>query len=272
MSRAALTVIVPAGNRVDVIEDCLASVRWADELLVVDSYSQDGTHEIAQRYADRILQHPYENSARQKNWAIPQAAHEWVLIVDTDERVSPALRQEIEATLADPQAAGYWLPRRNLFLGRWLAHTGYSPDHQLRLFRRDLGRYADRQVHAHLELAGPAATLTQPLLHYAHRTLDQTLANLLLQMTTWEARQRAPQPGRGRLWLLGNLLLRPPAAFILRFIIQGGWRDGLHGLAASLLWAMYVCITYLKIWESGLELPPAWWQADWESLSGAGDD
>ncbi len=99
LKRAALTVLVPAGDRADVIEGCLKSVRWADEVLVVDSYSTDGTLEIVRRYADRVIQHEYINSALQKNWAIPQAAHEWVLIVDTDERVTPALRAEIEAAL-----------------------------------------------------------------------------------------------------------------------------------------------------------------------------
>src|SRR5215210_2149015 len=94
-----LSIIVPTNNRIDVVEDCLKSVRWADEVIVVDSYSTDGTLDIARKYADRVLQHEYGFSALQKNWAIPQATHEWVLIVDTDERVTPELRDEIEAVL-----------------------------------------------------------------------------------------------------------------------------------------------------------------------------
>src|SRR5262245_14489369 len=126
--RFPLSVIVPTGSRDDVIEDCLKSVRWADEVIVVDSYSTDNTLEIARQYADRVLQHEYGFSALQKNWAIPQASHEWVLIVDTDERVPAELRDEIEATLhGQPPHAGYRIPRANIVLGRELRGAGYAP-------------------------------------------------------------------------------------------------------------------------------------------------
>lgn len=262
--RQPLTIIVPTGNRRDVVEDCLRSARWADELLVVDSFSDDGTYEIAQRYADRVLRHEYVNSALQKNWAIPQAAHEWVMIVDSDERVPAALRGEVERVLAaDLPYAGYRIPRVNYMLGRELGHGGYTPDYQVRLFGRDRGRYELRQVHAHVILDGPCGTLQSPLVHYAHRSLDQTLRNLLLLMTTWEAQQRAPHTGQRGLWL--NLLLRPAAAFCLRYFRQGAWRDGGHGLVVSLIWSMYVAITYMKIWEDRLQLPDCWWHDGWEN-------
>ena len=144
-----ISVIVPTGNRIDVIEDCLQSVRWADEVIVVDSFSTDGTLDVARQYADRVLQHEYGFSARQKNWAIPQASHEWVLIVDTDERVTAQLRDEIKETLRLPSPyVGYRIPRLNFLLGEPLHHTGYYPDYQVRLFRRDRGRYELRRVHA----------------------------------------------------------------------------------------------------------------------------
>lgn len=267
--RAALSVIVPSGSRADVIEDCLKSVRWADELLVVDSYSADETRAIAQRYADRVLQHEYGFSALQKNWAIPQASHEWVLIVDTDERVPDQLREEIESVLRCPQEnVGYRIPRVNILFGAPVYHAGYYPDYQVRLFRRDSGRYDLRRVHAHLQLDGPCGTLRSPLVHYAHRSLDQTLRNLLVLMTGWEAEQReqqAQQRGRRPTAALPiNLLARPVAAFLLRYIRQGGWRDGYRGLIVSLTWAMYVAITYMKIWERSLQLPENWWADDWQ--------
>lgn len=269
-TRPPLSVIVPTGSRDDVIEDCLKSVRWADEVIVVDSYSADRTLEIARRYADRVLQHEYGFSALQKNWAIPQASHAWVLIVDTDERVTPELRAEIERILAsDPAHAGYRVPRANVVLGRELRGGGYAPDYQVRLFRRDAGRYDLRRVHAHMQLDGSCGTLAAPLLHYSGRSLDQMTRNLLVQMTTWEAEQRALAERSGgrkptrRLW--ANLLLRPVAAFGLRYFRQGGWRDGYHGLAVSLIWAIYVALTYMKIWEQGLELPEQWWREDWET-------
>ena len=267
--RAPLSVIVPTGSRDDVIEDCLRSVRWADEVIVVDSFSTDRTLDIARRYADRVLQHEYGFSALQKNWAIPQASHEWVLIVDTDERVPAALRDEIERILRHPEPhAGYRIPHANIVLGRELRGAGYYPDYQVRLFRRDAGRYDLRRVHAHIVLDGSCGTLQSPLLHYSSRSLDQTMRNLLLQMTTWEAAQRIqnvravgkPTPR----WLWASLLLRPAAAFWLRYIRQGGWRDGYHGLVASMIWALYVAITYMKIWEHGLQLPNQWWIDDWQ--------
>jgi glycosyltransferase involved in cell wall biosynthesis len=274
--RARLSVIVPTGSRDDVIEDCLRSVRWADEVIVVDSYSADQTLEIAGKYADRVLEHEYGFSALQKNWAIPQASHEWVLIVDTDERVPAELRDEIEAILHDPGAhVGYRIPRINIVLGKELRQAGYYPDYQVRLFRRDAARYELRRVHAHVTLDGSCGTLEAPLVHYSSRSLDQTLRNLLITMTTWEAEQRAEsarQAGRRpvrRLWF--NLLFRPIAAFGLRYFRQGGWRDGYHGLVVSLIWAIYVAITYMKIWELGLRLPDQWWQEDWQqrlSMSG----
>ncbi len=268
--RAPLSVIVPAGNAVAVIEDCLRSVRWADEVIVVDSFSTDGTREISELLADRVLEHEYGFSALQKNWAIPQASHAWVLILDTDERVTAELREEILALLTRcPSAAGYRIPRLNFVLGKPLTRAAYYPDYQVRLFRRDKARYDLRRVHAHVVLDGECATLVAPLVHYAHRTLDQTLRNLLLTMTTWEADQRGQMaPARRGRWV--DLLVRPLAAFALRYFRQGGWRDGYHGLVVSLLWAMYVCITYLKLWERELALPDRWWAADWQAR-GAGD-
>ncbi len=264
-----LTVIVPTGNSADVIEDCLRSVRWADEVLVVDSFSTDGTMEIAQRYADRILRHEYGYSALQKNWAIPQASHEWILLVDTDERVSLELRQEVQQALAHLSSfVGYRIPRLNYMLGQPIRRAAYHPDYQVRLFKRDHARYQLRRVHAHVVLDGPCGTLQAPLIHYAHRSLDQTLFNLLIRMTTWEAEQRqrvearrTDVPGLG-LW--PQLLLRPLAAFGLRYVRQGGWREGYRGLVVSMIWAMYVAVTYMKIWEAELDLPERWWRLDWQ--------
>lgn len=264
-----LSVIVPTGNREDTIEDCLKSVRWAGEILVVDSISTDGTLQIAEKYADRILRHEYINSALQKNWAIPQATHEWVFIVDTDERVPAGLRNEIMALLnTHPPEAGFRIPRINYLLGREMLHMDYYPDYQIRLFRKEKGKYEPRNVHAHVLVEGLVGTLENPLVHYAHRSVEQTLENLLVLMTRWEAEQRSREsaargvsPTRG-LW--AKLIFRPIAAFGLRYFRQGGWREGTYGLVMSIIWAMYVSITYMRLWEEGLKLPDNWWQIHWE--------
>lgn len=263
MTRQKISVLVPSGNRIDTLEDCLQSLQWADEILVVDSFSTDGSFELAQKLASKVLQHEYGFSALQKNWIIPQAAHEWVLLVDTDERVSEMLKQEILSILEqNPPQAGYRIARVNYLFGQKVSHAGYFPDYQVRLFRRDLAKYELRQVHAHMLLDGECGTLQAPLVHYAHRSLDQTLQNLLIQMTSWEAEERAKKPIK---FLALQVLIRPLAAFNLRYFWQGGWRDGFYGLAVSLIWSMYVCITYLKIWESGLKLKTNWWHSHWQN-------
>ncbi len=166
MSHVPISALIPCYNSADVIGPCLESVAWADEIFICDSFSTDATLEICRRYTDRIVQHEYVNSAAQKNWAIPQARHEWVLIVDTDERVSPELRREIERALRpDTPYAGFKIPRLNHVFDRPIRHGGNYPDYQLRLFRRDRGRYQERRVHAHLALQGGCGVFSAPLLH-----------------------------------------------------------------------------------------------------------
>jgi glycosyltransferase involved in cell wall biosynthesis len=262
-TRPPITALIPTGNSADVIRDCIESVRWADEILVCDSFSTDGTLEICREYGCRIIQHPYINSATQKNWAIPQATHPWILLIDTDERVTPALRDEIERTLRDPgDRRGFRIPRFNLAWGQPLRHGGYAPDYQLRLFGRDHARYQERQVHAHMVVDGAQGTLHNPFVHYAHRSLTQTLSNLLVRMTPWEAQARIARGERFSVW---HLLLRPPAAFALRYIKQRGYRDGVRGLVMAVIWSCYVALTYLQMWEIEQQVAPRWWQEHWQA-------
>lgn len=242
-----ITVLVPCFNSADVIEDCLESVTWADEIFVVDSFSTDATLEIASRYTNRIVQHEYVDAATQKNWAIPQARHEWVLIVDTDERVTPALRQDIERALTpDCPYDGFTMPRLNHVFGRPIRHGGHYPDTQLRLFRRDHARYQDRLVHAHVELRGRCGALTAPLLHYGQRDVEQVTRTYLLRYSAWEAEQKNRDGVRFHAW---QLIVRPVGAFALRYLRQGGFRDGTAGLFMALLVSAYVFLTYARLWQ-----------------------
>jgi glycosyltransferase involved in cell wall biosynthesis len=158
--RAPLSVIVTTGNEARNIVACLASVQWAAEIIVVDSGSRDATVELARPLAHQVLEHPYESPARQKNWAIPQARHPWVLILDADERVTPELAAEIRALLAaGPGRRGYWIYRRNTFLGREIRHGGWERDRVIRLFARDHARYPDVQVHEEMQVDGEVGVL-----------------------------------------------------------------------------------------------------------------
>ncbi|MCL4489671.1 MAG: glycosyltransferase family 2 protein [Chloroflexi bacterium] len=245
--RRALSVLVPCGNSEDVITDCLKSVTWADEVVLVNSFSTDRTLAIAKGYASRILQHEYIDSATQKNWAIPQVANDWVLIVDTDERVSEELRQEIEGVLEDPgEFSGFKIPRLNYAWGRPLRHGGNYPDYQLRLFRKDRGRYQPRRVHAHVVLDGKCGILRNHFVHFGQRDVDQVVHHLLGQFTTWEAEERR---SRGVRFSVGAALTRPVAAFLYRYVVLRGFMDGIPGLILAGFWAAYVFLTFAKIWE-----------------------
>src|SRR5215813_7353760 len=154
---ARLAVLIPTLDEELNLPECLDSVSWADQVFVVDSLSRDRTVEIARARGAQVAQHAFENYSRQKNWALDTLpfAHEWVLIVDADERVTTELRAEIEALLARPVHAGYYVNRRFIFLGTWVRHAGWYPSWNLRLFRHRLGRYDNRAVHEHVVLDGP---------------------------------------------------------------------------------------------------------------------
>jgi glycosyltransferase involved in cell wall biosynthesis len=220
-----LTVIVPSFNEEKSIERCLKSVRWADELLVVDSYSTDRTLEIASNFADRIIQHEYENSARQKNRTIPQALHEWVLIVDSDERVSSALADEIQELLRrGPDREGYWIYRTNYLLGKPIKYSGWGRDKVLRLFCRDLGRYSNKRVHAEVELEN-TGILSGRIDHYSISDMPQWVSKIN-RYSSWKAEDKFQR--QTRMPVL-HLLFRPPIRFLKDFIFRLGFLDGWRG-------------------------------------------
>ena len=241
-----LTAIVPTFNEEAMIAECLDSVRWVDEVLVVDSFSDDKTQEIARRLGARVLQHEYLNSAAQKNWAIPQASHPWVLLVDADERVTPELREEIRAILeTEPGHDGYWILRSNHFLGRKMNHCGWETDKVIRLFRRDVARYEEKEVHAEIALPGPLPLLRHPLLHYSFRSFSQYWRKMQLY-SDWGASQMWKE-GKRAGWV--SIGLRPVQRFLKMYVARQGFRDGLHGLVLSMLGAFTVFLKYAKLWE-----------------------
>lgn len=248
-SRPLLSVIIPTFNEEETLPRCLASVAFADEILVVDSYSTDGTLEIARAAGVRVVQREYGYSAQQKNWAIPQARHEWVLLVDADERITAELRDEIRRTLdGGPAADGYWIRRANYFLGKRIRFCGWGSDRVIRLFRRDVSRYQDRQVHAEIDLPGPLPVLTHPLEHHTFRSFGQYWRKLDLY-SEWGARQMyldGRRPGAVQ------LLLRPVGRFIRMYILRLGFLEGAHGVVLSLLGAFTVYLKYARLWEMRL--------------------
>jgi glycosyltransferase involved in cell wall biosynthesis len=243
-----LTAIVPVFNEEQNLEDCLRGLSWAEEILVVDSFSRDGTLAIARRYTDRILQHEYINSAAQKNWTIPQARNDWVLIVDADERVTDALREEIRRVLrveGGPPCDGYRIRRQTYFWGKPIRYCGWQHDRVLRLFNRHKGRYEEKEVHADVVVQGKTGDLESPLIHYTYRDFKQYFAKFQ-RYTDWGALDLQKRGQRAR-WY--HLLLHPAFRFLRMYIFQRGFLDGLHGLVLCLLAAFSVFTKYAKLWE-----------------------
>ncbi|MBM4036367.1 MAG: glycosyltransferase family 2 protein [Planctomycetes bacterium] len=258
---ASLTVIVPTFNEEENIRECLESVRWADDIFVVDSFSTDRTLEIAREFTSHTVQHEYVNSATQKNWAIPQAKGDWVMVVDSDERVTPELRARIQGILANGTPYdGFRIRRMTVFFGKLIRHCGWHHDYLTRLWRNGKGRYEDLNVHADVMVHGQVGTLREHFLHNTYRSLDHYLGKFG-RYTTWSANDLYKR-GKRATWV--NLTLRPLWRFFRMFVLRHGFLDGKHGLILCSLAAYTVFMKYAKLWdrrrreaEAGAEAPPA---------------
>jgi glycosyltransferase involved in cell wall biosynthesis len=240
-----LSAIVTCFNEEKMIGDCLASVSFADEILVVDSFSTDGTVEKARPLASRVLEHEYVNPAAQKNWAIPQAAHPWVLILDADERVTPELAAEIKQILRNPGFAGYWIRRRNFFWGKEIRHGTWRTDRVLRLFQRDQGRYQDKQVHEEIELPSPAGVCQERLIHYSYRSLDDFLGKAT-RYSTWGANDAQRRGVSGSAW---RIFIHSFAHFFKSYFLKAGFLDGPEGLVIAFMEGYGGFFKYAKLYE-----------------------
>jgi len=244
--RRRLSVVITTFNEEINVGECIESVLWADEILLVDSFSSDRTLEIARRYPIQVLQREYFGSAAQKNWALDRVSHEWVLIIDADERVTEALAREILSVLAtEPAVNGYYIRRENVFIDKVIRHSGWSTDKVVRLFRRDKGRYPNRRVHADLEIEGVVPVLRNSFLHYTFRTFEQYFPKFL-NYAEWGAAQ-AFRDGRGAGPV--EIVLRPWWRFVRTYFLQLGILDGMHGFVLCVLQSFGVFLKYARLWE-----------------------
>ena len=245
-ARRKLTVLIPTFNEEDNIREVIACAQWADEIFVVDSFSTDATPRIAAEMGARVVQHEYVNSATQKNWAIPQASHEWVMVLDADERITPQLRDEIIEFLARPgDVAGLRIFRANHFMGKPIRFCGWQDASVLRVFPRDKGRYLDRQVHADVVVDGPVRVLRNRLLHYTFVSFDQYMR----KFDVYTTRAAGDRAARTRRVTFVHLLLRPGWRFFKQYVLRGGFLDGRAGIVICMLAAFSVFLKYAKLWE-----------------------
>jgi glycosyltransferase involved in cell wall biosynthesis len=241
-----LSVTIVARNEEVTLAMALDSVRWADEIIVVDGESTDRTAEIARRYTDRVIVRPWPGFAAQKNFAISQAHHEWVLSLDADEVVPPSLAGEIRAVVrGERPEVCFRFPRQTNFCGRFLRHGGNYPDYAVRLFRRDSGAFNDENVHDIFLCEGPTGELRNDLLHFSHPTIEVCLRKFQRNAELGAANLMQ----RGKPVQLWHLTAKPFWKFLKAYVLRGGFLDGRHGLVYAVLGAWSVFLRYARLWE-----------------------
>jgi glycosyltransferase involved in cell wall biosynthesis len=242
-----LTVTVITRNESANILAALESVSWADEVVVVDSHSTDDTVALARQRTGRVFVRDWPGFSAQKNFAAEQASHDWILSLDADERVTPALADEIRALLrAQPPLRGYRIPRVSFYLGKWIRSTDWYPDFQLRLYDRRVSAWAGA-VHEGVEVTGGVGRLRADLAHVPYRDISHHLQTID-RYTTLAAEQMRD---RGKTVGVGGVALRPVGAFLRNYVVRGGWRDGSVGFVVSVLNSYYVFVKFAKLWASG---------------------
>jgi glycosyltransferase involved in cell wall biosynthesis len=248
MPRPPVTAIVHTLNEIENIDDCLASLAWADEIYLVDSISTDGTVErVREKFPHvRIEQRQYLGAAATKNYAIDRAAHDWIFVLDADERVTPELRDEMLRTLDGPlDHWAYSVGRRNFMLGREVKYSGLQRDRVTRLFHRGHARYPNKRVHADLLVDGPTFDLRQKMLHFYIRSFDHMIAKMT-RYANWGAAQMFIE---GKTTGLTDILGHTVGKFVRDYILNLGFLDGTRGLISVGMHVYYTFWKYAKLWE-----------------------
>jgi glycosyltransferase involved in cell wall biosynthesis len=241
-----LSVTVITKNEAADIGAALASVAWADEIVVVDSHSTDETVAIARQHTDRVVVRDWPGYIDQKNYAASIARNDWILSLDADERVTPELAAELQAlTAGAPPAAAFRIPRVTWHLGRWIRSTDWYPDYQLRCYDRRAAEWTGQYVHEAVTVRGQTGQLRGELQHYAYRDITDHLETIDRYTTLAAKQMREAGRRAGVLQIAGH----PPLAFLRNYLAHGGIRDGAPGLIISAMNAYYVFLKFAKLWE-----------------------
>lgn len=244
-----ISAVIIVRNEEDRLHTCLSSLSWVDEIVVVDSGSADGTMELARRFTDRVLTHLFENYSSQKQWAIKQATHDWVISLDADEEISSSLREEILCLPVEAWdcCAAMEMPVLSEFFGRWLRFGGWYPNFHLRCFNRAECSLNPLPVHESVKTTGKTMQLKHAILHRPYRSLGHYLE----KMDRYSSLAAAEMYRNEKLKEIHplNIIIRPLACFLRRFILQMGFLDGFAGIVANGYHVIYVFLKYAKIWE-----------------------
>lgn len=242
-SRQKLSVAIITFNEETRIRDALKSVKWADEIVIVDSLSTDKTVEICREYTEHVHQIAWHGHVEQKQIATDKTSYDWVLSIDADERVSPELAQEIHQVLAEtPQYAGYYMPRKAHYLGDWINHCGWYPDAKLRLFHKQTGKWTGENPHDRVEVQGSTTRLHHDLYHYTYHNISHHVQTMNSYSSIAADQKSGTVSGAG-------IFLRTIFTFLKKYLLKQGFRDGTRGLIVCLLSAFTVALKYSKLWE-----------------------
>lgn len=248
MSKKMLSAVISVFNGEKELDDCLRSVSFASEIIVINNSSTDKTEEIARKYTDKIFTRPNNPMLNiNKNFGFSKATGEWIVCLDADERITAELKEEILSTINHQLSTvnGYWIPRKNIIFGKWIEHTGWYPDHQLRLIKRGKGKFEEKHVHEMINIEGETGYLKNNLLHYNYKTISQFINKLNVYVEN-EAGQLIEN---GYKFKWQDSISFPVKEFLSRFFAREGYRDGFHGLMLSLLMGFYHLLVFAVIWE-----------------------
>jgi len=248
VNREKLTVTIIAHNEEENIRDCLQSVKWADEIVVVDAESTDRTVEICKEYTDKVFLNPWPGHKEQKNFAVSKALNLWIFSIDADERVPDELKNFILEELKNPAFDGYRFPRQNYFLGKWLKHGGWYPDHVLRLFRKDRGSFGGINPHDKVIIeSGKVATVSLPIIHNTYKSISQYVSKQNLYSSI--SAQQQPGSNKKATTLLFKVVAKPVGKFIETYFIKAGFLDGIRGFVTAIGASYASFLKQIKIWE-----------------------
>ena len=241
-----LSVTIVTLNEERNIRDALESVKWADEIIVVDSGSSDKTVDICKEYTDKVFYNAWPGMNAQKAFARNLTSWEWLLNIDADERISPELAVEIQDVLKKGgNCDGYFVPRKVYYLGRWIDHSGWYPDYKIRFFRTEKGKWAGIDPHDAVVVDGKVGYLKGNLYHFTYESIEDHISTMN-NLTSVAAREYQKRNKKGGIL---SLVARPPMAFLKKYILKQGFRDGLPGFIIAISSAYYVFLKYSKLWE-----------------------
>lgn len=240
-----LSVIIICKNEEKNISTCLESIKWADEIIVVDAFSSDKTIDIARRYTNKVFQNHWEGYTAQRRFALEKASHQWVFSIDADEKCTEELKSEIlDAIQHSGKIAGYKIPRKSYFLGKWIRYCGWYPGYQLRLFKKSETYVTDRLVHEGYEVKGKIGYLKNAIEHYT----VSSIADYMNRVNVYSTLQAYEKLNRRKVGFK-DLFFRPISSFMRQFLIQRGFLDGIYGLMVTFFDVITNMLTYMKIWE-----------------------